>query len=553
MKICFKHATHILDSSNMVATWADVVVESHPETPLQRVFDRFISVANEKNRHPAVPYSGFRFAVADAALNSHEPSRNVWETNSTHFAQGRVADLGLDGATPVVYYLHANYQDNQPISLPDVHLRKLSEACRIPPNNWVTPHAPSQEDGSADAWNEIPTLAFIGNGTDVWPYMSYPPVIAARVYTLPLSANAVLGLQVFEKPLQQHIATPRGCVLAKLQPPLTEAQARALLGRTIQYEDPRALNPLGMPGQPYVEPPKKKRRVVDGVDWTRVYTGVVWGFDPERMELKIFGGWKLGETCRTLMVGEPQELVPTPWLFPEERVAFAPRWLGKVALPVPEPPPSVPEPEQPPSQEHQPSRLAQIQQLAPIQFEVGIGGDQTLLVGEISVHGADALQITIVDNCKPGIWASGWKRSEENPAVLCWVHWIREGSIDLAQPVSAFANGRGPLPQLPRDLGWMAAGSVGVDGGSVAIMARGIARPESQVALTGEGAEDEDDFLRDLALIGWEDDLGHVPGGVSVITGGDGNFEVEMAHDGESSHCCQSEGYARGLNVEPMW
>jgi hypothetical protein len=265
-----------------------------------------------------------------------------------------------------------------------------------------------------------------------------------------------------------------------------------------------------------------------------VYTGVVWGFDPERMELKIFGGWKLGETCRTLMVGEPQELVPPPWLFPEERVAFAPRWLGKVALPVPEPPPSAPEPEQPPTQQHQPSRLAQIQQLAPIEFEVGIGGDQILLVGEISVHGADALQITSVDKCKPGIWASGWKRSEDNPAVLCWVHWIREGSIDLAQPVSAFANGRGPLPQLPRDLVWTQAGSVDVDGGSVAIMARGIAHPDSQVALTGEGAEDEDDFLRDLALIGWEDDLGHVPGGVSVITGGDGSFEVEITRDGES-------------------
>jgi hypothetical protein len=552
MKIRFKHAAHVLgpwehDAYSVrpdPSTWDDVVVNAHLDIPLQRIFDEFTATANGRHRHPLAPHSHFKFALVDASLKDDSLTEGVWDLDITQFTQGRVAHLGIGNITQeaIIYYIMGGFHNthNLVTRLPEVQFRRLPKTCLAAPTSWARPAAPGKQEGPWHTWQEIATLAFVGNGVDVWPHTTYPPVIAAQVYTLTPPANAAFGLQSYDKPLQSHLSTPKDCTPEKLQPPLTETQARSLLGRTIQYEDIRALNPMAAPGSANVELPKKKKRRVeaDGIDWTRVYTAVVWGFDPGRMELKVFAGWQLGETCRTLMVGELQEPQPRPWLFPEARLSFAPRWLGKVVLPLPEPQAEVdaksePEPETATPQAPQPDRLAEIMKLAPREFEVGIGGDRILLVGEISIHASNPTYIIKVDGCKLGIWSSGWNAAEDDPAILCWVLWVRTGTIDLTQPVDGFRNARRRQTRLSGGLSWSSMDVVSVDGGSVTIIAEAIAHPDSQVTLTGREAVDKDDFLRDLALSGWEDNLGHVPGGVSVNTGGDGGFEVEIARDDE--------------------
>jgi hypothetical protein len=552
----FQHATHLLGplthdayrSRSDPRTWQTVSVVGTPMTP---VYNDFVTLANLVHRHPLMPQLYFKLSLSDAALN--KPSEDVWEISPSQFVQGRLQDFTItDSGDVVIHYLHSGYNDAeiQLARMPEVHLRELPDTCHPPPQSWIKPSHPPLSDGPLDSWRSIPTLAFVGDGIDVFPKATYPPIISATVYALAPPAHAALGMSVYAHPLRDHLPTSQDCAPIKFRPPLTVKQARSLLGRTVQYEDTRQLNPLG--GSEHLHeasrPSKKKRRTGKGasadpdanaIEWTKVYTAVVWGFDPERMELKVFCGWKVAETCRTLMVGTPNKPTPYPWLYPEERIAFAPRWIGHVVIPEHEPDtteePAIPENSSDMSSSGE-DRLSKIIKLAPRHFEVGMDGNHTLLVGEIALHGSDPTHILHIDNCKPGIWESGYDSSHTASAV-CWVRWIREGTIDLMQDISCFTEGEHSLDiQAVLDMfPWITCGSVHVDGGSVAIIAKAIAHAQAQTALTGQDdVDDSDAFLKMLALLAWEDGAYCVSGGVSVSTGADGAFHVALAQDSTS-------------------
>jgi hypothetical protein len=294
-----------------------------------------------------------------------------------------------------------------------------------------------------------------------------------------------------------------------------------LLGRAIQYEVPV----VPLPPLPPNARPKKKRRE----DPPPIYWGVVWGVDdrdPAAVELRIFTGGQFQEAPATLTVGEPCA-VPSNRI--DTRLPFTPKWVGALAL-VDETPEEVVVQPSAPEVEIQ-DRLSSILEVAAKspQFEVGIDGDCVILAGEIAVHGIDSDFIEKIDNCKAGIWQGG--RNTDDDRFLIWVRWVREGSIDLAQPVENF------VTELEEDtdietLAWTPITTVSVDGGSMTLLAQGLTSPEAIVGLMGKDM-DVEGFVECIVLHGAEDDSFHIPGGVSSHTGGDGGFEVYTASDSD--------------------
>jgi hypothetical protein len=183
-------------------------------------------------------------------------------------------------------------------------------------------------------------------------------------------------------------------------------------------------------------------------------------------------------------------------------------------------------------------RLASILKIAAKspRFEVGIGGDCTILAGEIALHGVQESDNSVftliqeIENCKPGIWQGG--RDTDGDEFVIWVCWVREGSIDLTQPVENFV----VEPQGGVDvkaLAWTEVSTVSVDGGTMSVLARGVTSPEAIQALTGNDDGDVEGFVECIVLHGAEEDSFHIPGGVSSYTGGDGGFRVFSAPDSD--------------------
>jgi hypothetical protein len=245
--------------------------------------------------------------------------------------------------------------------------------------------------------------------------------------------------------------------------------------------------------------------------------------------LKIFTGGQYYEACGTLTVGEPCAVPTSPV---DTDLPFTPKWVGLVSLvDAPEETPAVVEVKAPDPPDR--DRLSEILALAARapQFEVGVDGDCVILAGEIALHGVDSPHsIEKIHNCKPGIWQGGRTPADaaEDPFDI-WVRWVREGTIDLEQPVEAFACER----EAETDVAWTVVGGVSADGGSMALLARGLTTPEAVFALTGNDEMDVDSFVECIVLHGQEEDSLYIPAGVSSYTGGDGGFDVLTASDAE--------------------
>ncbi|KAJ7905736.1 hypothetical protein B0H14DRAFT_2661372 [Mycena olivaceomarginata] len=491
--------------------WQNVAVETSPAVPLNVLFDHFASTLD-----PFCSYAG------KTSAEIQEITRRLSEVSPGRFVQGQVKDLPIaDDHT--VYYNRSSFG---PFAAPDLTMkqpkeRTLPPSC-IAPKHWIRPSMPPGGDA---VWECLPSLAFVGSGHELYPGATSPPAIASHVY-VPRSFER-LGIYPHAA---YRLEVTKDCTPMKLEPPLTAAQAHALLGRAIQYEVPA----VPLPPLPEGARPKKKRRE----DPPAVYWGVVWGVndvDPAALELRIFTGGQYHEACATLTVGEPCA-VPTNRIDPSR--PFTPKWVGALALvDEPEAPEEVSvEPPAPPVEVQ--DRLASILKIAAKspQFEVGIDGDCTILAGEIALHGVQESDnsfftfIQEIENCKPGIWQGG--RDTDGDEFVIWVCWVREGSIDLTQPVENFV----VEPQGGVDieaLAWTEVSTVSVDGGTMSILTRGVTSLEAIQALTGNDDGDVEGFVECIVLHGAEEDSFHIPGGVSSYTGGDGGFRVYAAPDSD--------------------
>ncbi|KAJ6525666.1 hypothetical protein B0H19DRAFT_1276023 [Mycena capillaripes] len=503
-------------------TWEDVVVVTKKTDPINVLFVKFISVANHQHRHPLAPLANFSIASSPEPFYSYagktpqeiqEISKRLWEVSPGRFVQGQVKDLPLSEENLAYYnrsYFSRTYISDLTLKQPQD--RTLPPSC-VAPEHWIHPSMPP---GGEAVWRCLPSLAFVGNGHDLYPGATSPPFIASHVY-VPRSFER---LGVYPHAAYRQEVT-KDCTPVKLEPPLTAKQARALLGKAIQYEVPV----VPLPPLPLDARPKKKRRE----DPPGIYWGVVWGVDdsdPAQLALMIFTGGAHQEASAMLTVGKPCA-VPTNRI--DTVLPFTPKWVGALAL-VDDLPQEIEEVAQSPAPEvAEHDRLASILEVAAKspQFEVGIGGDCVILVGEIALHGIESNSIEKIEDCKPGIWQGG---REMGNRFTIWVCWVREGSIDLTQPVENFV-------AEPEDsveaLVWTQTTTVSVDGGSMALLARGLTSPEAMLALTGNDDGDVESFVECIVLHGAEEDSFHIPGGVSSYTGGDGGFEVYTASDSD--------------------
>ncbi|KAK7020434.1 hypothetical protein R3P38DRAFT_2969438 [Favolaschia claudopus] len=523
--------------------WNDVVVETNATTPINLLFSEFMVTANIRHRHPLVPLQDFSFTSTPEPFYSYTGKTveevkvlqdRIWFKGSGNFSQGQVKDLPIT-EDHVVYHSRTFFNVT---TVPEVnhklpHERTLPQSC-VAPGHWIRPTPPPGGDA---VWRCLPSLAFVGNGHDLYPGVTTPPAIASHIY-VPRSFEP-LGL--YQNAAYRQAVT-KECTPMKLEPPLTVAQARALLGRAIQYEV--AVVPIPTP--PEGVRPKKKRRE----EPPPIYWGVVWGVDdsePAGLKLKIFTGGQYQEASATLTVGEPCA-IPIGRI--DTKLPFTPKWVGALALvdeaaeaEITEEPaiePAAPKIEG----EDRLTSILKLGAQAP-RFEVGIGGDCVILVGEIALHGVTPdsnsifTSIEQIENCKPGIWQGGRDANEE---FLIWVCWVSEGSIDLAQPVENFIIENVEDVDI-ETLTWTEVSNVPVDGGTMTILARGVTSPDAMLALNGEEDDEEDGLVKFMALSGAEDDYFNIPGGVSSYTGGDGGFSVYVSSDSEGKVIGVKVGY----------
>ncbi|KAJ7156948.1 hypothetical protein C8R43DRAFT_997767 [Mycena crocata] len=525
------HRTTALFSTDMPddRTWQDVTVEASAMDPINLVFEQFTSTANSQHRHPLAPLTNFSIASTPdpfcTSAQVAEATKLLWEVSPGRFVQGRVQDLPLP-EDHIVYYSRSTFNRVYfpGLTMKQPQERTLPPSC-VPPTNWIRP---SEPPGGEAVWECLPSLAFVGTGYDLYPGATSPPAIASYIY-VPRSFEK---LGIYPHAAYRREVT-KDSTPTKLEPPLTVEQANAFLGRAIQYEVPV----VPTPPLPANARPKKRRRE----DPPPVYWGVVWGVDvtdPAGLALRIFTGGQYQEAPATLKVGEACA-VPTAPI--DMTLPFTPKWVGAVSLV--DASEEAPEPEVIPEEVQ--DRLADLLQLNSPQFEVGIDGNCVLLAGEIALHGIESNMVEKIENCSAGIWQGGRDidlERETNQFVI-WVHWVREGSIDLGQPLSNFATTtEGDTQAAVSQLNWTRLTTVSVDGGSMAILAQGLLSADSILTLTGNDDGDVEGFVECIVLHGAEDEGPfHIPGGVSSYTGGDGGFEVYTA--------CDSEGKVVGVKI----
>ncbi len=371
------------------------------------------------------------------------------------------------------------------------------------------------------------TLQLMGDGAELTAYSTYPPLIAKTVF-IPADFSAISSKGIMLKRLRvfpEHLGT-------KFTVPLTIAQARSLLGRTVYYQcADNETQPIRR------SKAAAKRARVQAED--PIYVAYVWGLDPDAKLLKTMehANEDSGELCRTFQFDDSGAPLPAGIETASLRDGYPPLrkvarfdWVGLVELRLP----AGPTKDEIAAEEElarKRKRFAAILAAAPRLFEVGINGDCAFVVGELNLHPPGTTGTVTLENCKAGIWESGYaeRDSADDGEFLIWVRWVQAGTIDLNAPASEFvpSESRDHRP-LEDNRIWEDKGRISVDGGIAGILARGILAHSSMVSLTGESDAGMQEAYTDMLILsGSENGRYHIPGGISAYTGGDGSFSVQ--------------------------
>lgn len=502
----------------------------------------FVEEANRTNRHPFSPVKGFDLHIEGAS------QKHVLHSGSDWYTQGTVADYLSSGSPATIYYIR---RDGWPDVLRDQSVemrmpffqRMYPSSAPAPPSTWYEPPTP---DGP---WRKISTLLFAGDGSELTAQTKSPTLTIAKDVFIPDDFMSVgFGWTSLYTETHRRSRVPKALapIEERLTIPMNEAQAKTLLGRTVLYrlEDPAAPEPVLSEREIARAAKRRKREPKKVVEKPPpVYCAFVWGLDVQddgkRILLKTFEFSEEGELGRTLDVGTistPNEDVPSD--YPELKKPGVPGWIGWLQ-------PALDAKEQERRRkkaaaeaEARKQRLRAILASAPSRFEVGIEGDHSIAVGELTLHPPGSNGSIIIYGCKAGIWESGVRQHDQPGGFCIWVQWVRDGAIDLRQDLSAFTSQSEPGSRAASptsDGPWESVGSVPVDGGSVGILARGILGQYPKEAIYGDANLDQQSWIEILMLSGWEDGWYHIPGGISSGTGGDGTFDVQCLKDTSSA------------------
>ncbi|KAJ7940414.1 hypothetical protein B0H13DRAFT_10387 [Mycena leptocephala] len=162
-------------------TWADVAIRTHATDPINIIFGQFTSIANGQHRHPLAPLTNFTIASTPDAFRSYagkpvaeiqELRKCLWEVSPGRFLQGQVKDLPVTEGNCVAYYNHGHFSrvGVSDLTMKQPQDRTLPPSC-VAPAHWIRPSMPP---GGEDVWRCLPSLAFVGNGHDLYPGATSP-------------------------------------------------------------------------------------------------------------------------------------------------------------------------------------------------------------------------------------------------------------------------------------------------------------------------------------------------------------------------------------------
>ncbi|KZS89651.1 hypothetical protein SISNIDRAFT_489073 [Sistotremastrum niveocremeum HHB9708] len=532
----FKYAAHVDER-----TWEDIhFPEVRRDQPMHEFIADFVAAANHRNRHPFSPIHSIDFTFNGTLETGTLHSGRDWYT------QGTVADYFAPGSTVTITYTRHDgwpevLRDRSPEMRMPMFQRMYPPSEPSAPSSWYSLPTP---DGP---WRKIPSLLFVGDGSELTARTTGPSLTIAKDIFVPGDFMSLgFGWKSLYTATHQRGRVPEALVPTseRITIPMSEEQAKTLLGRTVIYrlEDPEPPAPV-LSEREIARAAKKRKREPKKIAERPppLYCAFVWGLavqaDGKRILLKTFEFSEDSEIGRTFDVGSMASLPASlPSGYPELKKTAVPEWIGLL-----QPILGAKEEEKRRKKaaaetQARKERLRAILASAPASFEVGIGGDNSMVIGELTLHPPGSWGCITVDGCKAGIWESGVRHHDQPGGFSIWVQWVRDGTIDLYQAVSAFKTQAQDASQASLSVAtWESVGSVPVDGGSVSILAKGILSAYPKQAIYGDPNLEQASWIEILTLSGWESGRYHIPGGISSGTGGDGSFDVQCTKDGNNA------------------
>ncbi|KAK7472952.1 hypothetical protein VKT23_001056 [Stygiomarasmius scandens] len=255
------------------------------ELPAQVMFDSFVAEWNKYNRHPLWPLVTFEL-------------QRICKLAPGYWVQGSLESVlrsfkhNADGHFEIYYRVIRNdsfeEKKSQQIGMLLAWERIVG---MFSSSSWVQPSAPAQPR----LWMQVPTLSFVGSGSEIHPNISYPPIVASHIW-VPKEWEE-LGLN--PRYLTQHLPCAKISVTSRKMLTdggfLSEEEARSLVGRTVQFATRVPVNQMAK--SPYEN---KRSSACSAID--NVFVSFIWGFDPERMILRGIERDNT-ERCRTFFIG----------------------------------------------------------------------------------------------------------------------------------------------------------------------------------------------------------------------------------------------------------
>ncbi|EED83302.1 predicted protein [Postia placenta Mad-698-R] len=539
--LTFRDATADHKAFGALEIWADEEVESIIDGAVLDTLLRFRIRANKKYRHPYRPSLDFDILLPKAE-GAESELINI-DNLDEYLVQTILARLG---DTKVIKYVRNDDQNGEAqfyVENTDPWARTLPDWLSPAPPTWCryTPpvsytRAASRTAADGIQYKEVPLLYFGGTGRDILPSITMPPLVVSHVY-LPVQHREgdychALGDEV------DHVVSAD-----RLVPPLTDAQARSLLGRAIQF----STAPLPEPRDD--NRPQKKRKKTRPL-YTTLQTVVVWGYDPATSLLSCTSPFGLRNTDfvldlrvadREVIAADKQEdpygvtRKFAHWLgvvsSPQDRKLREERAMGTAAISVQ-------------AQDENPEEVADIPEendgtLIPIEglvmrlniddttriFEVLVKdrmllGDATLA----TVHGGLDFDVT-VDGLKPGIWHS--LVDDDGEVELLWA---RPGHVDYEDPEPLEDDQMSTPFSMEDDSRWAELGVYGVDSGISGAIMQSVFVEDGVLTSDEGGTRDVMDVLTKQAFEELGSEFIAVPGGI-VWSGQDGTYVVRGHKD----------------------
>lgn len=547
--LLFRDATANYEAFGEQEIWADEAVEASADEPVLNALLRFRVRTNRKYRHPFRPTLNFDVVLPGAGEAA--PERVNINDCDALLLKDVLSRLGAE-PSPVVRYVR-NDRRNMEADMFTINSvpswkRELPGWFPPAPASWLTPAPPRSfadpsvvtENGTI-VYKQAPLLHYPGNGRNILPGMAVPPAVATHLY---------VPVHAWGETTTYAMLGPEDCVLLadRLVLPLTDEQARSVLGRTIQF----STAPLPDDSRADGGPPAKRRKKQAGGRRTGLplQTTAAWGYDPAARVLHCThpAGWAGTELL--LDVGEPG------WhceYGASRRDAFAVNkhhayWLGVVSSPEDRRLAAVGAALQGPGeggasreQEGEVKKvnidaLAASLNVSEATRVFEVLDDDEMLLGDVQLAKGDLDFECVIEGLKPGVWRSAVSVADDDRFTEVRLLWTMPGRVDYGAPAALASDTIGGESGEGGDGAglWEKIGSYSIDSGSTGAIMRSV--------LDGDVLTDDDidvesalEMLMDLALDG---NVGGgcpaVPGGV-VFMGDDGDYAVLGRKDGQGS------------------